>query len=127
MMTALRAKLRRLREKANEPSQTKNKWVWATNAAIIALMVSMVYGARYYVEHERQIQEDQQEVRIAELERFRCLQRADSREQLRGVLIGLALRLGAEDETLMVITDFIDTEYPAIDPLECPTLPMEEQ
>lgn len=127
MMTTLRAKLRRLREKANEPNQTKNKWVWATNAAIIALMASMVYGARYYVEHERRIQRDQQEVRIAELERFRCLQRADSREQLRGVLVGLALRLGAEDETLVVITDFIDGEYPAIDPLECPTLPLEDQ
>lgn len=56
-------------------------------------------------------------------ERLRCEQRVESRGQLRDVFIGIASRLGADEETIDLVSTFLDDQYPSLSLSDCPPEP----
>lgn len=51
----------------------------------------------------------------------RCIQRVEGRADLRAVLVGLADRLSQSDAVTAAVANFLNEEYPALDPDDCPT------
>lgn len=111
-------RLRKIRAWLAEPTQNTRGMTILAWTALTVTCFGGVAGAIVYVHDQR---EEQRQAIVAQ-----CLQRVESRAQVRGVLLGLADRLGADLETLQIVSGFLDDEYPALDPADClnpPTIP----
>lgn len=71
--------IRKVRRWGNEPTQTKKKWTVGVNLALAALYFGGGLGLYRYVENREA--DDRQE------EQVDCLQRVDSRTEIRGMFL----------------------------------------
>lgn len=112
---SLRTRIRRIRAMGNQPSQAKRKHLWMTNAGVIALILTVCFGASTYWRDQRADQEQ----RIRDIEVARCERTSESRDLIRALLLGIAVDLSANEETIATVSDRIDSTYPPVTPAEC--------
>jgi hypothetical protein len=105
--------------------------------ALMALTLAVLYGSRLYVHDQReentrltaeaQYAADVASFENARDENLRCVQRAESRAQIRAVFLsvfdlidaqaGTSTTFGAEARSLL------NEDYPPLDPDDCPAIP----
>jgi hypothetical protein len=105
----------------------------ATASALVALIAGLSIGTVVYW-HDRTENANarfeaaaflaaQASYENARDERTRCIQRVEGREQIRGVFLGITIRLGASQETIDIIQQFLDENYEEISIDDCLPLP----
>lgn len=85
-------------------------------AGMMSLTFTALIGAKVYVTDQAEKERD----RVVD----QCVLRTESRDQLRNVFIGVTTALGARDETIDLISEYLDEEYPALDAARCQTDPI---
>lgn len=104
-------RLRKIQTWLAEPTRNSRGMTILVWLVLATTTVGGAYGALTYVRNES---EERREAVVAQ-----CVQRVESRAQVRGVLLGLAVRLGADDDTVLIVSSYLDEEYPALDPTDC--------
>lgn len=125
--------VKRMIEWTRQPTQTSRGWVLGVYIVGVTLMIVVGWSWRTDAERFRAAAERDSAAAIAAVtqaryendrdERLRCEQRVESREQIRSVFLGVADRLGADAETIAIVSSFLDEEYPALVLSDCPPPP----
>lgn len=111
------------------PTQTSRRWTIIVIGALCFL--GLVVYSNGQADSRRasaaaaaaQFDADRASYENARDERFRCEQRVQGRDDLRGVLIGLTSRLATRAEAVDAVTAYLDEAYPALSLDDCPPTP----
>lgn len=122
--------LARLWRWTGRPTETNRRWTLGVTVALVVLGLVVYNNVRETnAETARAIAVDvARSEYLAELASFensrdeynRCIQRVEGRDDLRSVLIGLVDRLSSNDDVTEAVAGFLNEEYPALDPEDCP-------
>jgi hypothetical protein len=108
-------------------------WLWEPTPRIQMLPAYMILGIGGFAVMGQFVSLSNQRIEDAEEEALQreyitCVSRVNTRDALRGVLLGITELFPPDDGQVAAVTELIETEYPALDiHAECDSLREEAQ